>query len=303
MSSIDTYIKNLGNVKRYDSAFRTLVGQLLHKGVPLQDCTVHKMAEAILDLAVHSLNTARNAYAAVLLLPGFGSLRFSPLLSPLKRKWNSNVCKYAHFWDPTDFLENIIRKSKPLSDLSVKELRNRLIICWRLLALHRGVDLARTQRKISFVGEKIFILLQRKGWQFSRWEEVLILPHTPLISPWHLLKEYVERTAHMVGHKNNLLWSLDGKRPLTSERVNSLTKEILQEGGVDTTHWKPHSTRGAGVLWWKNAGLQVEEVQQLGQWKNFGAFQAHYLRLGVVSKIQTIMAQRGVHSTSPSRSA
>ena len=98
-----------------------------------------------------------------------------------------------------------------------------------------------------------------------------------------------------------LLWSLDGKRPLSSNRVNSLTKECLSEFGVDTSHWKAHSTRGAGVLWWKQAGLSQEEIQQLGQWKNSAAFQAHYLRLGVVGRAKDVMGR--VHSTSPGLSA
>lgn len=45
--------------------------------------------------------TARNAYAAALLLPGFGSLGFSPLLAPLKRKWNVNISRYSSALDLT----------------------------------------------------------------------------------------------------------------------------------------------------------------------------------------------------------
>jgi hypothetical protein len=57
---------------------------------------------------------------------------------------------------------------------------------------------------------------------------------------------------------------------LSPNRVNSLTKVLLTQLGVDTSHWKPHSTRGAGVIFWKNKGLGVEEIQQLGQCKNLG---------------------------------
>ena len=216
-------------------------------------------------------------------------MRFSPLLSQLKKQWNVSVEKYATFWHPGTVLHQLSQWKSPLEQLPLDQLRKRLILCWRLLALHRGVDLSRTQRTLSFVNEKVFILVQRKGWKFPKWEEVIVLPQTPQISPFHLMFEYVKRTQHMVQHKNNLLWSLDGKKPLTSNTVNSLTKASLAELGVDTTHWKPHSTRGAGVLWWKSAGLKVEEIQQLGQWKNASAFQAHYLRLGVASRAKEAM--------------
>ena len=97
-------------------------------------------------------------------------------------------------------------------------------------------------------------------------------------------KNYVERTSSSVPSGGKLLWSLDLKKPLSFHRLKSLTKEVMQEFGISVDHWKPHSTRGAGVLWWKNAGMQVEEVQQLGAWKNLGAFQAHYLRLAVAQR-------------------
>ena len=171
--------------------------------------------------------------------------------------------RYATFWNADLILSKLLQLQEPLTTLSLEDLRKRLIICWRLLSLHRGIDLARTQRTVSIVGKKVFVLVQRKGWRFPNWEEVMVLPEAPQISPWHLMQEYVCRTAHFSGPDCSLLLSLDGSRALSSSRINSLTKEVLESFGVDTRHWKPHSTRGAGVLRWKNAALQVEEVQRL----------------------------------------
>jgi hypothetical protein len=47
--------------------------------------------------------------------------------------------------------------------MSVEALRGRLILLFRLLALHRGVDLARTERTLSMADNKVFIFLRRKG--------------------------------------------------------------------------------------------------------------------------------------------
>ena len=298
-------MNNLGSLSRYQSGFKKLLVILSHSGVPLETISIQAVAEGILTLSTQSLHDARNAYCAALLLPGFSSLRFSSLLQGIKKRWNVSVQKYASFWDPSPLLAKLDLSARPLHLYSIDELRKRLIICWRILSLHRGVDLSRTQRTVSLVGGKIFVLVQRKGWQFPKWEEVISLPEKPHLSPWHLMQEYVRRTAHLVSHRKHLLWSLDGKKPLSSNRVNSLTKEILQSFQVDTAHWKAHSTRGAGVMWWKKVGLAVEEVQQLGQWKNFSAFQAHYLRLGVVERVQQVMNSFGslVHNSSPSGSA
>ena len=126
------------------------------------------MATAIISLSEMSMAEAGNAYAAVCLLPGFESIKFSPLLKTLKRAWNQSVQKYGAFWDPRPILRKLETK-KPLWEFSVPELRDRVILLFRLLGLYRGVDLARTSRKISFVGERPFILVQRKGWKSPQW--------------------------------------------------------------------------------------------------------------------------------------
>lgn len=76
--------------------------------------------------------------------------------------------------------------------------------------------------------------------------------------------------------------------PLRRERVNSFTREILQEGGMGTVKLKiPQHQRD-----W---GFKMEKC-----WFSGGA---HKLELGAVSKIQKVMAKRVCgHNTSPSRS-
>ena len=102
-----------------------------------------------------------------------------------------------------------------------------------------------------------------------------------------------------------LLWILDGRKPLSSQRINSLTKELLQQYGIPVSHWTAHSTRGAGVLLYKNLGLSSEEVCELGQWKNAQAFTNHYLRLGAVEKASIALKKvpRNVHTASPHEGA
>ena len=43
------------------------------------------------------------------------------------------------------------------------------------------------------------------------------------------------------------------------------TKKLLTKHGIDTSEWKAHSTRGAGVLLYKNLGLTSEEVCEIGK--------------------------------------
>ena len=91
-------------------------------------------------------------------------------------------------------------------------------------------------------------------------------------------------------------------KPLCANSIGSLTKGALQKLGIDTTFWKPHSTRGAGVTMFKRLGMSSEEVCEVGKWKNVNAFNSHYVRLGasdvVGEKIGTM-----VHNVSPLSSA
>ena len=44
-----------------------------------------QIAQAIIQLFQYSTAQARNAYSAILILPGFEGIRFNPLLNPYKK--------------------------------------------------------------------------------------------------------------------------------------------------------------------------------------------------------------------------
>ena len=196
---IDLYLGSMKSLKRYDLPFRKLWALMELKGIDIKDPTVQSVASGLIQLNLLSQSEARNAYSACLLIPGFQSLRFNPLLTPVKKLWNKGGPKYASFWDASPVLQHLAEPDVCLSTLPLPTLRERLTMATRLLSLYRGVDLARTQRTLSFIGaDRPFLLVQRKGWQRPRWEEVLSLPSAPQISPWHLISEYVARTSAVV---------------------------------------------------------------------------------------------------------
>jgi hypothetical protein len=154
--SINAYIASLGPLTRYGSAFKKTVLHCQVAGTEQMDLahvSPSQVDEAILTLAQHSLNDARNSYSACLLIPGFGGLRFHPLLSKIKKDWGGSIQKYASFWNPEKILERFLLEPPDLGKISLTNLRSRLILCWRILSLHRGVDLSRTERTISKVEE------------------------------------------------------------------------------------------------------------------------------------------------------
>ena len=294
---IDLYLKEQKSIARYDSAFKLLWAICIEKDLPLEDLSIYQLASQIVYLNKFSPSQARNAYSAMLLIPGWDQLRFCPLLHQCKRNWNYSQAKYSTFWDAEDVLQKVALA--PLNWKSIEEVRNRLIIVCRLLNLYRSVDLARTWRCQSSVGKQFYVLTQRKNQKKPQWEALIAIPDHPAICPVTLMKHYVQMTAHQVPSGSILLRQLKPPyAPLSNNTVGSITRNILTKFGVPTSFWGPHSTRGAGVQLYKKLGLTSEEVCEVGKWKNVTAFTAHYSRLGASQKASQKISHL-VHKVSP----
>ena len=73
--------------------------------------------------------------------------------------------------------------------------------------------------------------------------------------------------------------------PLSANSIDRIKKKVFQTLGVTMSFFGPHSTRGAGVKFYKSLGMSSEVVCELGKWKNTEAFSKHYLRLSAVPKV------------------
>ena len=148
-----------------------------------------------------------------------------------------------------------------------------------------------------------------QGQKMPKWERIVSIPDCPEISPFHLLKAYVALTRKKGQLGGPVLLSLTPPyRPISADTVASITKKFLEQFGISSRIWGPHSTRGAGVGFMRKLGLSADEVCEIGKWKGVEAFAAHYQRLGAQEKLEDkvlgALAERGVHSrTSPRGSA
>ena len=236
----------------------------------------------------------------MLLIPSFEGIRFHPLLQPYKRLWNVNIEKYSHFYDPLPMILNLQRTNVT----NLVDLRDRLIICCRLLCLYRSIDLANIKRVVSLVGNTPFIKIKRKGWRVHKWERVVTLHNHPNISPFHLIQAYVAQTRHHGKPGGPLLLALHPPfKPIASDTIASITKRILKSHGISPQFWGAHSTRGAGVNLMNSLGLSADEVCEIGKWKGVEAFTQHYKRLGAQSKLETTLSALVHNRTSLGQSA
>ena len=163
--------------------------------------------------------------------------------------------------------------------------------------MYKSIDLCRTYRTMSMVDDKPFVLVRRKGKKAPTWEGVISMPKNPEISPWHLVCRYVEMTAQCPAASALLRSVKHPFAPLSANTIGSITKKLMKALELPD-HWRPHSTRGAGVMLYKKLGLSSEQVCEIGQWKNVTAFTQHYLRLGA-TQVAASSLQGIVHNASP----
>ena len=77
---IDSFLKSLGNVSRYDRAFRAFYQFCGLQKTREQDATISEMAGLLLLVHGCNKNQARNAYSGQVLLRGSEQLKYSPLI-------------------------------------------------------------------------------------------------------------------------------------------------------------------------------------------------------------------------------
>ena len=144
-------------------------------------CSPDQLASELLVLNKGFPSQARHAYAAMLHVPGFASLRFTPLLRSVKRLRNHSSPKHAAFWDGGSVLRKLALMSLDWDNIT--EVRDRLILVWRLVQLARSVDLQRIYRKVSLIDNQPFVWIRRKGWDVAQWEEVFFPEGMRMCSP------------------------------------------------------------------------------------------------------------------------
>ena len=110
---------------------------------------------------------------------------------------------------------------------SIEHVRLRLLLCCRFFMLCRIIDLERMFRKISFVRDKPFVVMQIKGRLRPQWDAMVTIPDVPSLCPWTLLKRYVALTAKYVPGGSPVFISLKGPPfvPLKANSIGSLTKK------------------------------------------------------------------------------
>lgn len=197
--------------------------------------------------------------------------------------------RYNYIWDPStvlDYLENNDNDSITLEQLSKK-----LVM---LLALSTG---QRTQTlsliKISntkYFDDRIVITITSliKTSAIGKAQPVLNLPYfrpRPGICPASTLVKYISVTSQIRPslEDNIILTYKKPHKPASSQTIGRWIKQTLTDSGIDTSVFKPHSTRHASTSAASRSGLNIDVIRKTAGWSAQSAIFANFYNRPIVN--------------------
>jgi hypothetical protein len=212
--------------------------------------------------------------------------------------------KYDDIWEP-NLATKYLRSLKENSDLSLSELRSKLIFLLAFIEQLRSSDIERislksikfTENDVSFI-----ILMPKEATKSNPHKKIQLnkLKETKLC-PVECLRQYIERTQNFrtnVSLDALIIEERSPHKPIGAQRIAKLNLKSMSAAGIDVDKYKAHSLRAAGVSAARDAGLSEEQVAQ-GKWASTTTMRRHYDRSRSAS-LQADSERRSSRSSSRS---
>ena len=90
------------------------------------------------------------------------------------------------------------------------------------------------------------------------------------------VKMYIEKTKEFRQENNRLFISWCTKKPVTKQTLARWLVEVLRLAGIDTSTYKSHSYRGAGLSHAFQKGASINQIMKAGNWANESTFRKFY---------------------------
>ena len=92
-----------------------------------------------------------------------------------------------------------------------------------------------------------------------------------------LLREYLSRTASLRRNHSQLFISyVKPFNPVSRDTISRWVKTVMQQAGIDTAKFKPHSIRAASTSAAKRNAVPLENILAAAGWKSDCVFAKYY---------------------------
>jgi site-specific recombinase XerD len=91
------------------------------------------------------------------------------------------------------------------------------------------------------------------------------------------LKEYLKRTVVLRGTESQLFISYTKPfKKVSRGTLSRWVKDVMGKAGIDTSKFKPHSTRAASTSAASRASVKLEEILETAGWSSESTFAKYY---------------------------
>jgi hypothetical protein len=246
--------------------------------------------DELTDRGYSSVNTARAALSALLVLPEGGTFGEHPRVKTfMKGVANLNPVnpRYQEIWDTDVVLEMLKREEwVPAGRIPIRNLSLKLVTLILLSTGQRPQILkALNVDTMDVSGEKFSFKIknsQLKQGRLGYKPDLLELKKFDTdkrICVYRYLTAYLKRTLDSRGKEKQLL--LTWKKPChaaSQDTMSRWVKETLSLAGIDIKKFKAGSTRAAATSKAKACGGTLEEILRAGGWSQATTFSRWYDR-------------------------
>lgn len=235
-------------------------------------------------LTYSAINTARSALSSYITLETGTCVGKHPLVSRLMKgifQEKPPRPKYTENWDVSIVL-SYLQSLSPVDKLSLKELTLNLVVLILLVSGQRGqtVHLLSIDHMVSvnscYTFQIVAHLKQSRPGVKNPLVELRPFEDKTLCVVT-TLKEYLTRTQSLRGSESQLFISYNRPfRRVSRETISRWVKLVLTDAGIDTSRFKPHSTRAASTSAANNASVSLDDILHTAGWSSESTFAKFY---------------------------
>lgn len=248
----------------------------------------HIFKNGLLGQAVgySAVNTARSALSTFISIEGVPVGQHHIVKQFMKGVFNirPSLPRYATTgtWDLNVILDFLYTLS-PVNELSLKMLTYKLTMLLCVLSGQRSqsvhlfdvINMQLSYSRVEFVIPDC-TKTSRPGFHNGVFEYQAYAPNRRLCVVT-VLKEYLKRTLDVRGKTHSLL--LTHAKPhgaASADTIRRWVKDCLKLGGIDTSIFKPHSTRGASTSHACNMNVSLDLIMKSAGWQKENTFTKYY---------------------------
>ena len=231
-------------------------------------------------LGYSALNTARGALSSISSKPVGSNVLVTRFMKGIFHK-RPSLPRYHVTWDVTIVLD-YLKSLPPNEKLTLKILSEKLIMLMALLSGQRGQTLHTIKLSEVKITEQQVIIQIRSLLKTSKPTNhigLITIPAFPTerrLCIVTVLRAYIVRTQSIRKGEKLFISTILPHHEVSRDTISRWLRHVLQQAGVDTSIFKPHSTRMASTS--KAVGLHVpiSTIIRTAGWKTDCTFRKFY---------------------------